>query len=64
MYLRADPVHLPVIRTFLERTIRGDLEVYAGIPVLDELFYRLLLAKIRDTAGAGKNPINVLRNDI
>jgi len=61
MYLRSDPLHLPAIKSFLKRAVKGDLEIYIGIPVLDELFYRLLLAKIKDESGA--NPINTLRNN-
>lgn len=61
MYLRADAVHLSVIKSFLKQTVRGDLEAYIGIPVLDELFYRLLLARIKDATG--RNPLTVLRDD-
>jgi len=43
MYLRSDPTHLPEIRVFLTRVIRGEIEAFVGLPVLDELYYRLLL---------------------
>jgi predicted nucleic acid-binding protein len=62
MYLRADATHLPTIRTFLDRMVQGAIEVMVGVPVIDELFYRLLLARVRD--GTGQNPLNVLRADL
>jgi predicted nucleic acid-binding protein len=62
MYLRADPNHLPKIRLFLERMVRGELQVFVGIPVLDELLYRLLLARVKDATG--QNPLNVLHKDL
>lgn len=62
MYLRADTRHLPIIKSFLERMIRGEIEVFVGIPVLDELAYRLLLARIKDEMG--RNPLDVLREDL
>jgi predicted nucleic acid-binding protein len=61
MYLRADPAHLPTIRTFVTRVVQGEIEGVIGGPVLDELFYRLLLAKIRD--GSSRNPLEALRAD-
>ena len=51
MYLRADPVHLQTLTTFFSRVVRGAIEAFIGIPVLDELFYRLLLARVRDAIG-------------
>jgi len=62
MYLRADPTHLPQIKVFLERVVRGDIEAFVGIPVFDELFYRLLLARIKEATG--RNPLDVLRTDL
>ena len=44
MYLRVDPIHLSTIKVFLSRIVRGEIEAFVSIPVLDELFYRLLLA--------------------
>ena len=62
MYLRADLEHLPTIRRFLSYVVQGDIEAFVGIPVLDELFYRLLLARIKDVSG--RNPLDVLRQDL
>jgi len=62
MYLRADVVHLPIIQTFFRRVIRGDIEAIVGVPVLDELSYRLLLARLRDEQG--RNPLDALREDL
>jgi predicted nucleic acid-binding protein len=42
--------------------VRGDIEAFVGVPVLDELFYRLLLAQIKEKTG--ENPLNVLRRDL
>ena len=61
MYLRVDPAHLSTVKVFLRRIVRGEIEVFVSIPVLDELFYRLLLARIKDTTG--RNPIEVLREN-
>ena len=61
MYLRADPVHMPIIKAFLRRVVRGELETYVCILALDELFYRLLLARVKEATG--RNPMNVLRED-
>ena len=44
MYLRVDPAHLSAIKVFLSRIVRGEIEAFVSIPVLDELFYRLLLS--------------------
>lgn len=62
MYLRTDPDSLGRIRLFLERVIRGEIEAFVSVPVLDELFYRLLLAQVRDATG--ENPLNVLRGNL
>jgi predicted nucleic acid-binding protein len=48
MYLRVDPAHLPAIKVFLSRIVRGEIEAFVRIPVLDELFYRLLLARLKE----------------
>lgn len=58
-YLRADPRHVGLIRTFLERVVTGSIEAFVGIPVIDELYYRLLLALIRDQSQT--NPLLLLR---
>lgn len=62
MYLRADTTYLPEIKSFLERVIRGEIEAFVGVPVLDELVYRLLLARIKDKTG--RNPLEALRKDL
>ena len=61
MYLRSDPSHLPVIRAFLSRVVRGEVKACVGAPVVDELFYRLLLARLKDHTGRNAN--DVLRED-
>ena len=61
MYLRVDPSYLPLIKTFLNRIVYGEIEAFVSIPVLDELFYRLLLARIKEATG--RNPIDVLREN-
>ena len=61
MYLRVDPTHLSAIKVFLSRIVRGEIEAFVSIPVMDELFYRLLLARIKETTG--RNPIEVLREN-
>jgi len=61
MYLRPDPEHLSSLRIFLERVASGDIIAYTSILTMDELFYRLLLARIKDTYG--RNPLDVLRED-
>ncbi len=62
MYLRADPLHLASIEHFLTRIVRGELTAYVSLLVVDELFYRLLLALIKEHTG--RNPLNVLREDL
>ena len=61
MYLRVDPFHLPTIKVFLSRIIHGEIEAFVSIPVLDELFYRLLLARVKDATD--RNPLDVLRKN-
>jgi len=61
MYLRVDPSCLPLIKAFLNRIVCGEIEAFVSIPVLDELFYRLLLARIKEATG--RNPIDVLREN-
>jgi len=59
MYLRIDPAYLSTVKVFLSRIVRGEIEAFVSIPVLDELFYRLLLARIKETTD--RNPLEVLR---
>jgi hypothetical protein len=61
MYLRVDPTHLSAIKVFLNRVIRGKIEAFVSIPVLDELFYRLLLARVKEATN--RNPLDVLREN-
>jgi predicted nucleic acid-binding protein len=61
MYLRADPAHLQTLTTFFSRVVHGAIEAFVGIPVLDELFYRLL-ARVRDATG--RHPLEVWRADL
>jgi len=61
MYLRTDPEHLATVHAFLERAVLGRLEAYVCVLALDELFYRLLLARVKDAVG--RNPLDVLRED-
>lgn len=60
MYLRSAE-HLSVIRPFMEQVVRGQIEAFVSVPVFDELFYRLLLARIRDNSE--RSPLDVLRGD-
>lgn len=62
MYLQADMTHLPTIKIFLKRIVRGEIEAFVGVPVLDELFYRLLLARVKETTGG--NPLDTLRENV
>lgn len=61
MYLRADDTTRLILTTFIGRVVRGHCEVFVGIPVFDELFYRLLLARIRDSTGG--HALETLRAD-
>ena len=61
MYLRSDPEHISSIRAFLERIACGDITAYASVLTMDELFYRLLLARVKDTYE--HNPLDVLREN-
>jgi len=61
MYLRVDPAHLSAIKVFLSRIVRGEIEAFVSIPVLDELFYRLLLARVKEATD--RNPLDVLREN-
>jgi predicted nucleic acid-binding protein len=61
MYLRADSETRPILTTFVGQVVRGSCDAFVGIPVLDELLYRLLLARVRDATG--RNPLEALRND-
>jgi len=61
MYLRLDPTHLSTLKLFLSRIIRGEIEAFVSIPVVDELFYRLLLARVREATD--RNPLDVLREN-
>ncbi len=62
MYLRADPKYLPVIKSFLTHVVRGDIVAFVSVLALDELFYRLLLARVQE-ARVG-NPLEVLRRNL
>ena len=62
MFLRADPVHLPTLRAFLGRVVRGAIAAFVSVLVLDELFYRLLLARVKDATV--RNPLDVLRENL
>jgi len=61
MYLRVDPAYLSTVKLFLNRIVHGEIEAFISIPVLDELFYRLLLARIKETTD--RNPLEVLREN-
>jgi predicted nucleic acid-binding protein len=62
MYLRTDPVHLPTIECFMQRVIRGDLVAHISLLTMDELYYRLLLALVKDRTR--RNPLDILRGDV
>jgi predicted nucleic acid-binding protein len=62
MYLRSDPAYLPSLKGFLRRIVTGEIEAFIGVPVFDELYYRLLLAQVRDATG--RHPINELREHL
>ncbi len=61
MYLRADLTYLPVIKSFLVRIVKGEIQAFISIPVLDELYYRLLLARIKEKTD--RNPLDILREN-
>lgn len=58
-FLRSDPLHRITVRTFFKRMISGAVEVYLTPLVIDELFYRLLLAEVRESYQ--QNPLDILR---
>jgi predicted nucleic acid-binding protein len=60
MYVRPDPEHLSSLRAFWDRVVRGDVKAFTSVLTMDELFYRLLLARIKDTHKL--NPLDVLRD--
>jgi len=62
MYLRADAMHWPTIERFLQHVIRGEITAYVSVLTLDELYYRLLLALIKEHPG--RNPLDALRGDL
>jgi predicted nucleic acid-binding protein len=62
MYLRSDPLHTPVIRSFLRRVVRGQVKAFVSVLALDELYYRLLLAGIKDAANP--DPMRQLRDNL
>ncbi|MEW6296554.1 MAG: type II toxin-antitoxin system VapC family toxin [Thermodesulfobacteriota bacterium] len=62
MYLRADPSHIATLRAFLRRVMRREIRAVVGLPVIDELFYRLLLARVKEATQ--RNPLEVLRADL
>jgi predicted nucleic acid-binding protein len=45
LFLRRDPAHHTIVRTFFKRMVSGAIEVYSSVLAMDELFYRLLLAR-------------------
>jgi predicted nucleic acid-binding protein len=46
----------------LRRAVRGELSALVGVPVIDELFYRLLLAQVKESTG--RNPLEALRENL
>jgi predicted nucleic acid-binding protein len=62
MFLRSDPLYLPIIQTFMEKVVAGEVEALITVSVLDELFYRLLLAHVKDTTRG--NPLDALKRDL
>lgn len=62
MYVRSDPEQLPKLKLFFQRVVRGEVEAYISVPVLDELYYRLLLAQVKDNESG--SPLTVLRTDL
>ncbi len=61
MYLRSDPAYLDTIKTFWYRVARGEIQAFSSPLAFDELFYRLLLARIKDTTQ--NHPLDLLRNN-
>jgi len=61
MDLRADAATRPILTTFVGRVVGGSCDTFVGIPVWDELLYRLLLARVRDATD--HSPLEVLRTD-
>lgn len=59
MVLRSDPEHLEALRSFFQRVVKGDIAAYTSVLTMDELFYRLLLGRIKDAFEG--NPLDVLR---
>lgn len=62
MYLRADPLNIAAIELFLKRVVRGEIIAYVSLLVVDELYYRLLLALVKEDTG--HNLLDVLRKDL
>ena len=62
MYLRSDPEHLASLRSFLGRVVRGEVTAYTAVLTMDELFYRLLLARVKDAYQG--SPLDVLRENL
>lgn len=61
MYLRSDPEHVGSTRSLLQRMVRGELAVYTAVLTMDELFYRLLLASVKDAYE--RSPLDVVREN-
>lgn len=61
MFLRREEKHRMIIRPFLKRVIQGQIELCVSPLMADELFYRLLLTRIKEVYG--KTPQDVLRAD-
>jgi len=61
MFLRPNEQHRLIIRNLMMRVVQGKINLYVSPLTTDELFYRLLLAKIKEAYA--KNPLNVLRAD-
>jgi predicted nucleic acid-binding protein len=61
-YFRTDPAHQQTLTTFFGRVVRGAIEAFVEILVLDELFYRLPLAHVKDATG--RNLLEVLCADL
>jgi len=61
MYLRSDPDHVGSIRSLLDHMARGEVAVYTAVLTMDELFYRLLLASVKDAYQ--RSPLDVVREN-